>query len=338
MTEKQATWLGWLTLAALLAALWVVFGEDPGRNQAGRGEALYPGLDAEIAALEGIALSAGDTATTLSLEGGVWAVADRSGYRAEAGKVAALVRGLVRSTRREPKTTRTARFPDLGLGEDALTVTLMGTGSTPLVPALDIGTRNEGANGRSLTYVFKHGDTRAWLVSDLADVSADPADWIDAQVKLMDESLIAEIRYSDVTLVRDDTGTFVVEGLAEGESLASEFLRRDPARLMAGFRADDVRRLANPLVGPEATVAAVSADGLSVTFTLFTIDGTSWLQVAASGDGAEAITEETDGWMYQLSVSDASILRRDRSAFVQAALPPAPEAPSEAPSETPSGS
>lgn len=66
MSERLTNILGYLTLVAILAAIWVMFGEDPSREQGGRGEATFEGLSERINDAAGIAITQGKATTHLN--------------------------------------------------------------------------------------------------------------------------------------------------------------------------------------------------------------------------------------------------------------------------------
>lgn len=103
MSERMTNILGYLTLAAILAAIWILFGEDPAREQGARGERTFAGLAERVNETAGITLSQGDEQLVVSRNDDAWQVDNRGGYPADADKVRALLRGFARSERREPK-------------------------------------------------------------------------------------------------------------------------------------------------------------------------------------------------------------------------------------------
>lgn len=317
MSERLTSILGWLTLAAILAALWVLFGEDPSLEQGARQGPLYEAMADRLDQLQQISVGNLRAQTTLVRGDTGWVIKERSDYPASHAMVARLTTGLVRSTRREPKTTRKEKFPVLGLGGAAVGIRFQDANGEPLFPSLDVGTRSEGGSGRSLTYVYKTGDSRAWLVTDMPALSAEPEAWINTDLMDLDQSLIAEVDYGSFKLVRDEAGAFTLENLAEGETAASPFKLMDPARIFAGLKAEDVQALSNPLSEPVTTLGLVTADGLRLDFTLFMLGNQSWVQVKASGTGAEAYAAKLTGWVFAIGEPEAEIMNRSRTDYLQ---------------------
>ncbi|GHF10722.1 hypothetical protein GCM10017044_00500 [Kordiimonas sediminis] len=359
MSEKLTNILGYTTLIALLAAIWVLFGEDPTLEQGGRGEKLFPELEATIDTVSVIRIGQGgdDKVTLLSGDTG-WTVQERNGYAADPAKVRDILRGLFQSTRREPKTDNQDRMDRIGLDESALDVRLLAAAETPLA-TVKIGTRKEGATGRSLTYVLKKEDSRSWLVSDIPELSENPAWWIVPDVYAIDPDRVASLDFGRYTLVRADTpGDMILSEIAQGETAKTGYQVSEPLRVLTSLQVEDVQKLSNPIVDPVTSIALTTFDGLDIDFAIYQLEESFWLQVRPSYDpakleqdasvsdavsdaavdaetvaqefpgapqdgAAEAaeLTADTAGWLYKLSPADAVVLLRDRSEYVEAAAP-----------------
>ncbi len=338
MSERTTNILGYLTLFAILGAIWVMFGEDPTREQGARGERTFSGLEERINEVQSIELRQNDNvATILRAEGG-WIIQERENYKVASDKVIALLRGIALSDRREPKTANKSRFPRLELGEKALQISLKDDTDGSLLE-FDMGKRTGSPNGRSLTYVFQERDTRSWLVTELAEASSEPAWWLENDLLSIDEKRVSDVKVGGVWLTRKlDETNFVMQGLREGEEALAYWQLRDPARIIAGLSFEDVRKLSNPLTDPVQTATMSTHDGLTITATLFDMDGHTWVQLDAAfdeemrGEGASGVLEAapedgeaeavairsmTEGWVFQLSSSDAEVLKRSRDEFLK---------------------
>lgn len=338
MSERMTNILGYLTLAAILAAIWILFGEDPAREQGARGERTFAGLAERVNETADITLAQGDEQLVLSRADGTWQVDSRGGYTADADKVRALLRGFARSERREPKTANPERFDALELGDAATTVTLADeTGGTLL--SVRVGKRKEGGSGRSLTFIFQETDTRAWLVSGIEDVAVDATEWLRSELLSIAEQRVQSVTLNDVTLSRGlGEQDYSVVGLTEGETAVAGYKRSEPARTFAGLGLSDVEQTANPLMEPSGTGALQTHDGLRVSFTLFDHSDAIWAQLEADyeasraqqgdagqlpqapADGAgeaAALNEKFRGWLFKLSSYDANILKQKRSDFIE---------------------
>jgi len=336
MSERMTNILGYLTLGAILVAIWILFGEDPNRDQGGRGEPTFSGLADRINETAKLVLKKDEQTLTLERQGENWIVAERSGYAANAEKVRAFLRGLAVSKRREPKTANPERFAKLGLGTESTKVQLADDTGGVLID-IEMGTRVD--NGRSLTYIFQPTDTRAWLVSGLNAAPLEPTEWLDQSLPTIALERIRTINLTGVSLTSAlGENDFIVEGLKETENMAAAFRRAEPARTLVGLSLEDVRKTTNPLADPVGTVEAITHDGLKLTLILYEMEDASWGQLTAVYDAvladqgeagqlpeapadgaveAAAFNEKTRGWLFKLTSFDAEILRQNRADFVE---------------------
>ena len=122
MSQRLTNILGFLTLFAILGAIWVMFGEDPTRDQGARGERTFAGLEERINEVAALEIKQGDITITIEKSGSEWHLKERGGYLVDSDKVRAVLRGIALSARREPKTANKSRYARLGLGDDALKI------------------------------------------------------------------------------------------------------------------------------------------------------------------------------------------------------------------------
>ncbi len=339
MSVRLTNILGYLTLFATLAAIWVLFGEDPRLESGARGELTFEGLADAVNETSQISLKQGKEVVTLIQAEGKWQVQERSGYVADESKVVALLKGLARSERREPKTTNPDRFDRLGLTDEAILIGLKDKAGKSLLD-FKMGKRKEGANGRSLTYTFREGETRAWLVTALAEAQPQPIWWLDKKLLEIDEKRVKTISYGHTVLNRAAEGDgFVVSNLKKDEVAVADWKLGQPVRTLADVELADVRHVANPLMTPSGTLSVQTQDGLTVDFTFFTEeDGTNWAQLEASFDAsardngeskvlegapedgaaeAAALNQKFKGWLFKLDGADTAVLTRSREEFIQ---------------------
>ncbi|MBL4789983.1 MAG: DUF4340 domain-containing protein [Kordiimonadaceae bacterium] len=341
MSEKVTNILGYLTLFAILAAIWVLFGEDPTRDQGGRGERTFEGLEERINEVHVIELRRGDTVTHIDrdAEAGVWRLRERAGYVVSANKPRALLRGIALSERREPKTSNAGRYKRLGLGDSGLQVTLFDDTEGELL-TFQMGKRKGSANGNSLTYVVQERDTRSWLVTGLAEATELPNWWLEKTLLNIDMRRVSDLTVAGVWLTRKlgDTN-FKLQGLRSGEKASPSWILRDPARVLTGLSFTDVRQLDNPLAEPVSKAELSTYDGLMLNLSLYRIDGGIWVKVSAAFDlelqsrgsagvlpaapedgaaEAQEIMNAVRGWVFKLQGADLDILQRTRADFMEA--------------------
>jgi len=338
MSERVTNILGYTTLIAILAAIWVMFGEDPARDQGARGENTFAGLADRINETHKVSLQQGEFAATLTLEDGVWRIAERGGYPAVTEKIHAFLKGVALSKRREPKTSNESRFDRLGLGADAVVVDLQDdTGGS--LRTFKMGKRSSNASGRSLTYIMQATDTRSWLVTGLSEAPADPAWWLDKRVLDIDAARIRDITIGDAWITRKPGDSdYTLQSLRPDETVGPTWKLAEPARVIKSLSLTDVKQLNNPLVDPTGKVELATYDGLTISLTLYTMDGGTWAQVAAAfddemrNDGASgelkgapedgageaaALQAKVHGWVFKLSDSDSSALLKSRQDFLE---------------------
>jgi len=344
MSERLTNILGYLTLFAILGAIWVLFGEDPTRDQGGRGEPTFVGLKDSINDVTGLSLTTGASSVTLEKKGDIWTVTERNGYPADLEKVRAFLRGVALSERREPKTSNPDRFEEIGLGGSGTSVSLRDAGGETVL-AFAMGKQSTIGSDRSLTYIFQDSDTRAWLVTSLGEASSDPAWWLKTDLLDLKGTRVRSISLGGTLLSRAlGADAFSLDDLKESEEAVPSWQLDEAARVLAGLSFADVRHLGNPLTAPVRQVALVTHDGLRLMVTLYDMDGATWAQLSASHDAAlmsegeagvlpdapadgaaeaEAINANARGWFFKLADGDAEVLMRSRDAFVKAQVPAA---------------
>jgi len=345
MSEKLINILGCLTLVTILGAAWVMFGEDPKKEQGARGERIFAGLEKRINEAQSFTVTQDGNTVTVEKSGDVWAVQERSGYKAEKKRVVDFLRGVALSDRREPKTANKDLYARLGLGGKALKVALKDDTGGQLL-AFDMGKRSGGRKDKkSLTYVSQERDTRSWLVTGLAEASADPVWWLEKKVLAVGYERVVLAQVGEVQLTRKEgERDFELADLKEGEEAISKWQLLEPARMISNLTFEDVQKVSNPLSDPVGTAFIKTNDGLKVTLTLYKIDDAIWAQAAAAVDlpefvdGAEAeeamsqgnrddlyadrqeevanINAKIGGWLFKLSDNDGSTLTRERRDFL----------------------
>jgi len=337
MSEKLTNVLGYLTLFAILGAIWVLFGEDPSREQGARGERTFAGLEERINEVASVEIKQGMQTATIVRKNDKWQMNERGGYAVELEKVRSMLRGAAFSVRREPKTTNTSRLVRLGLGSDAMHISLFDdTGG--LIMNFDMGDRRAGPDGRSLTYVMQERDTRAWLVTNLSETKADPGWWLERPLLSLNPKRFSDVIIGGAWLTRKlGDQNFRLQGKRGHETAAAAWQLAEPARLVSEMGFADVRALANPLSEAISVVELSTYDGLSIKLSLYDFDGGVWAQLnaefdialqnegtggvlpAAPEDGAseaQAIANAARGWFFKLSDADAATLQQKRADFL----------------------
>lgn len=349
MTRRGLIILSAFTAIAVLLAIWLSYtgpGKAPGEgNHQISGQPLFPGLGDKLAAVRKISLSGPEGAVSLAFQEGRWRVGERYGYAADFDQVLSLLAGLVRATRLEPKTADEERLDQIGLGEDAVSVTITG-GEGSTLAALRIGNPREPASAKERkTFVWVAGDDRSWLVSALPSLTTSPILWLNREI-----ISLSSVRISGVAITRSngDNLTLVgqannIPGLRAQGQTANENLAGGPANqtltALAHLEFSDVARAGEITGTVTATAVYTTFDGLVVEVKIIaTVTGGTWARLSARYDADAMLSEDNPGlmadvpadgaaeaadlnarwtaWMYSLAAPDAEALTRPRSAVV----------------------
>ncbi|MGF1606355.1 MAG: DUF4340 domain-containing protein [Rhodothalassiaceae bacterium] len=296
MNERQTTILGFATLILVLATIWLLFGES-GEQQPKAPRLLFPGLVERGAELGAVTIARAEQSVELERRGDTWVVANRGDYPAQEDKIARLITGLARAERLAEKTARADRFSRIGLGEEALLVTLA-TNTGQDVAALAIGDTAEGP--RQARFVRRPDEAAAWTASGLPAVTADPGDWIDPEIFDMDRERIARIDVTPpdapaYTLVREETGgPFQLTDQAEAETLKAFGGADRIATALAFMNAEDVRPIDQTPPGDPWRITVTAFNGFTLYARLWPDEAGPWIGLAA-GEGGGAPAAEVDG-------------------------------------------
>ncbi len=341
MSEKRINILGWLTLIAVLAAIWVMFGEGLQTSSIGRGHPLFAGLADKIEQTRKVELTKNGETITLVANGSDWSIVERSGYSADASKVRALLRSLVLSERREPKTGNSARLERIGLGDGAMHVNVFdGDGNS--LAGLMIGKQRTGADGHSHAYILIDGEPKSWLVSAVTALDLEIASWIDNQIIAINQERIKKINFdlkegTDYALVRETQGAnFGLNDVKAGEKAVEGYSLNEAASMMSTLAFEDVATATGG--GIAHTVVTVSTfDGLVITVTIESHGDAFWMTTravydvtvaeegtagvinGAPADGkleADLYNDRHKGWQYRLKADDVQAQTMSRDVYL----------------------
>lgn len=312
--------VGLTGVAIALVALAVWFGRDgvPQSESPSQG-LLWPELERPVDAVDRIEFRGAGDAVLEALEyrDGAWRVLGHGGWRADAGRVEALLRDLRRARKLEAKTALPDRYALLGVDDVAsaeATGTAVGITHGSRERWLIVGNVNPHSAGRFVRFA---DEAQAWLVDVELDLPSDARQWLDREV--MD---IASLRIARLELTPEQGEAVVLvrtPGEGPGHALAAEAdVDVDQARvgtlatLMEGLRLDDVAR--DPGTGLGALAKPVrlrleTLDGLVIRGESWREGAVRWLRLDASFDALVA-----RGWV------EAEI-ERDETALSAASQP-----------------
>ncbi len=347
ISERQTTILGFVTLFAVLAAIWLLFGESPSTSVPHRDAPLVPALAGRLNAVTTITIASKENTTTLARRDGAWTITEKGGYPADGKKVGTLLGGLIDARILRETTSNPALYARIGLDEEkAVHLTLSG-GDGAAILALDVGDRAY-RDRQFETYVRRDGEKVTYLVSGLPEVRAEASTWLPPTLLDIARNRVARIRlaHADGEVVEigrtAPDADFTLVGLKESERLKG-FRPLDPIAMVfttMGLR--DVRPAAEVAARePLAHVHMETFDGLAVDLDLVETGdetGDAWATLAAAytppkgedegpkvmpdapKDGAaEAadINARTDGWAFRLPSSSVISLSRHRDDLVE---------------------
>lgn len=298
MSTKTVIGLGVAAALAIAIAAGISVSRQPqtqGAAVAAAGE-LLPGLNEHVNAVKRIRLSAAGSQLIATLEKGDagWTLAEKGGYRADAGKVRELLLKLSQSRLVEQKTSNPQRYADVGVNDigaaDAKGV-LIALEGLPQPAQLIVGTISPRGDA---TYVRRAGEKESWLAKGSLVPDRTTANWLDKALVDIPAARVRELvlekpgaRPLRVSKAQESDTNYVVADLPKGRELSSEFAANTLGTVLAGLQFDDVFAAADaapPAAVHKARVATF--DGVVVEITSWNKDGKAYAQLAARRDAA----------------------------------------------------
>lgn len=286
----NSRYLGLLIVAATALALVAFLTHSPGGDRdMVVGTKVLAGLEDTLDQVNRLQLrSFGQSATLLRDESG-WVVEERGQFPADFAKLSTFLRNLSKATHLERKTSRPDNFALLGVTgiefeeSKATLVTVDAARTFELVVGIASGSRD----GR---FVRKPDESQVWLTSDLGDVSADPANWIDGIVLNIDSEQIVRVSHTNdmgevLSVVKSaETDGFVVENLPVGARLQYDTVADTLSRALTNLRVSDVRpRGETPF--DEAHIALYELkSGSRIVIEAIDTNDEQWLRVNLEGE------------------------------------------------------
>lgn len=310
MSMRMTDFLGYLTLFAILGAIWVLFGEDPGKHQGGRGELYFPAAAEQARTTTRVTLQGPKGRMQIKKTETDWVItgdSKREGYPVSLSKLQKMMQALTTVKRVEPKTLDKDRFTHLDLlPEQAITVTLSAEEESLLSFRRGKIGRRPGAG---LAYAYQDSDSRAWLVSGMPSLSTAVKDWIDLPLYTVSRADIQSVILSDGTQLIQKDGTLTISDLKAGEQTVDAYLLGETVNQLAMPKPLDIMNLSNPLSQPLATVTLTKTDGTQLSATLFEVNGGQWVQFSGAKSGT----------LFQVSDQALADLLKKRSDLVKKA-------------------
>ncbi len=291
MNPRTTTILGWLTLIAVLVAIWLTLGEEqPPRETPGK---LWPDLAARINEAAEIVIDHEGRKLVLRRDGEIWRIAQKEGYPADDAKVRRFLTSLVRTEILARKTNRAKDYPRLKLDEvSAAHLVVSDAEGRPLVDAF-LGKRAFKFRARRFeTFLRKAGDPQVYLVSGIEEPKADPRPWYPDSILSIDFSRIAAItiRHADgetLTISRPEPGAdFVLAEMKKDEVFKGYRPLDHIANAFSYIAITDVRRDDGSAPGkPVGHLHLETFDGLAIDIDAYLAADESedqWWRIRAS--------------------------------------------------------
>jgi hypothetical protein len=275
MSRKHFSWLLATTLVVAVAVLLVPVrtGKDTGFERT----PLLPELQQQVNELDWLRfVGAGDTViATLQRADDHWRVEEAHGYRADWGRLRALLADLAQAQVIEAKTANPEFYDRLGV-EDVAAAEASGVrvefGESSGLPAVIVGKTAEGRDGR---YARLQGEAQSVLIDRGLDLPAAREDWLDkAIVDIADTEVVEfEIRHADgervlARKVSADDENFQLQDIPEGREIQSAWTVDSLANGLASLNLEAVAPEDEVGWDGAARFGLVTADGLRVDVDL----------------------------------------------------------------------
>lgn len=313
MNSKTVIGLGVAAAIAIGIAAAISVSRKPVAETAQRAGEVLPGLSERINDVKRISLTGPGQKLLVTLDrtDQGWTLAEKGGYRADAGKVREYLLKLSQAQLTEQKTANEQRYAEIGVTDisaaDAKGV-LVALEGLPQPAQLIVGIVN--ARGDS-TYVRRAGEKQSWLAKGGLIPDKTAANWLDKRIVDLPATRVREVAWTrpdgkSVRVVKDKASdtNYRLADMPKGREPASEFAANSQATTLAGLNFDDVL---------PAAEAAPPADGKVYRATFAGYDG---------------IVVEMTGWKKNDAFQARFTARKDEAAFEAsvAAASPAPDA------------
>jgi hypothetical protein len=300
MNSKTVIGLGVAAAVAVAIAAAISVSRKPAADTAqGAGEVL-PGLAERINDVKGISVTGPGQKrlATLQRTAQGWTLAEKGGYRADAGKVREYLLKLSQSRLVEQKTANEQRYADIGVNDigagDAKGV-LVAVEGLPQPAQLIVGIVNPRGDS---TYVRRVGDKQSWLAKGSLIPDKSAANWLDRSIIDLPATRVRDVAWTrpdgkSARIGKDKAGdtNYRLVDLPKGRELATEFATNSQATTLAGLNFDDV-------------VAAIEAPPPA--------DGKLYRATFASFDG---VVVDMTGWKKDDKFHAQFKARKDEAAF-----------------------
>jgi hypothetical protein len=347
MSMKAFRILAVCTVIAVLGAAWAIHYEWSRWGSDEHGTKVFPALAANLDAVSTIKLRHQGNTLTLERRPDGWVMLESDGFPARSKSIQELLYALSVARHVEPKTAEAKRYPKLEVDDPdgpkakSLGIEVLDESGKSLA-SLILGKENLllQAIGEGGAYIRLPDQKQVWLASGNLIAGKETKDWLENPIIDIPRQRIAKAEIThpngDVLVVKStDEGEekFKLEGLAEDESLISEYYPTDIGRVWEEFEIFGAKKREAIDFPADATIKGryTAIDGLTILFEMATIDGKDWLRInsvsTTNQRSPEAVAEvksildKTKGFAFLIPEFESIHLKKNRSEVVQKSKP-----------------
>ena len=321
-----------VTVVALIMAGLSLWRQQNHATSPDVGQTLFPNLAAHEKDIARIEVTTAQGTTILLRQKDDWVLPDKSGYKADTGKVSQVISTLANMNLLEEKTSDPGRYAQLGLddpGKDKQTgagkrIRLLDGAGTPIAEAI-IG-RTAPSLGRvgGGTYVRRAGSPQTWLAEGLFEMPETAIAWTDrklfpgndpGQIKTV---TLATSGKASITVTRDkaDSETFTLQPAAPGKPDQGKMLAL--AAMPTTLTFDDVRPVSQDQPRTTRSITFQEFDATKYRLDLILLNKDLWVAASEeSGKDLQAYNAVHAGWLYKLPGYRSALLQSTLPDFVE---------------------
>jgi len=240
---------GLLLAIVLMLALVILNTELDNESGSKIAQNIFPELRGQLAVVDRVSVSSGDSQATIVKSEGNWQVSNRLDYPASFEMLSNLLNSLKSAKYLERKTSRPKNHTRLGLADPAAensesSVVNIFSGDHQLA-ALILGNSASHLDG---TYFRFIDDDQVWLMDQTPRAVADPAEWLEPViVNIPEEDIVKVVQNAasgeTITVVReaDALSNFIPEIIPKGKKLKYATVANQLVRSLVNVNLEDVR-------------------------------------------------------------------------------------------------
>ena len=349
MTPRLLSVLAAASLVAVAAAGYAV-SQERGFQTVTVGSPVFAGFREKLNDVTALKMVHNTRQMTFIRKDNSWSMKESDGYPAEFKSIQKVLIGLADLVYVEAKTKNPELFKKLDLRDPSIKesrgrhITVLGADNTPLIDVILGKTRyNMPGSTRDGIYFRFPGQDQSWLAIGQLEASKSPADWLKTRILSVAGNTIkqAVFTHPDGEVVTVEKSSlkdieFDLLGIPVGKKLKYKTDPKNMATVLEDLSLDDVRKSSHFDFSDAKTIKAAfqTFDGLTVSIQMIenivptTVEGEDdtsayWAIFEATGEGdaaleiAKQITEQTQGWAFQLPSYKASRLNKHLKDIIE---------------------